>query len=75
MRLMIVLIDSVLLVVRTLFAVLWAEMVSRTIGPLALRFLLPPLMAFALAVCEVVRVSRLSRWMHQARRGRERSAL
>lgn len=43
--------DSFLLVMRALFAVFWAEVISRTTGPLVLRFLLEPLMASALAIC------------------------
>ncbi|HET7085571.1 MAG TPA: hypothetical protein VFI23_12420 [Rhizomicrobium sp.] len=52
--------DSLISLARSLFVVLWAEMVSRTTGPLALRFLLEPLMACTFAI-------RLSRWMQQAR--------
>lgn len=48
-------------VVRALFAVIWAEMISRTTGPLALRFLLQPLMASALAVRDGIRDANLNR--------------
>ncbi|HKU54689.1 MAG TPA: hypothetical protein VJP60_04960 [Rhizomicrobium sp.] len=47
--------------VRALFAVIWAEMISRTTGPLALRFLLQPLMASALAVRDGIRDANLYR--------------
>jgi hypothetical protein len=61
MRLTIVLIDSFLLVARALFAVFWAETVSRTAGPLALRCLLQPLMASAFAICYEIRDARSNR--------------
>ena len=48
-------------VVRALFAVLWAEVISRTIGPIALRFLLQPLMASALAIRDGIRDANLNR--------------
>lgn len=48
-------------VVRALFTVIWAEMISRTTGPLALRFLLQPLMASALAVRDGIRDANLNR--------------
>lgn len=54
-------IDSFLLIVRALFAVFWAELISRTAGPLALRFLLEPLMASALAICDGIRDARSNR--------------
>lgn len=50
-----------LLVVRALFAVFWAEMISRTTGPFALRFLLQPLIALALAIRDGIRDSNLNR--------------
>jgi len=90
MRLTIVLFDSFLLVVRALFAVVWAEMISRTAGPLTLRFLLQPLMVSAFALCGGNRgagssrmpflgvigkepVARISRWVRQQQRDKERS--
>ena len=48
-------------VVRALLAVIWAEMISRTTGPLALRFLLQPLMASAFAVRDGIRDANLNR--------------
>jgi len=61
MRPIVVLIDSLLPVVRGLFAVIWAEMVSRTAGPLPPRFLLEPLMASAFAICYAIRDARSNR--------------
>ena len=61
MRLFVVTIDSFLCVVRALFAVIWAETVSRTAGPLALKALIQPLMVFALAVCHSIGIARSSR--------------
>ncbi|HJT42067.1 MAG TPA: hypothetical protein VJ750_01065 [Rhizomicrobium sp.] len=54
-------IEWCLSVVRALFAVFWAEMISRTTGPLALRFLLQPLMASALAIRDGIRDANLNR--------------
>ena len=54
-------IEWCLSVVRALFAVFWAEMISRTAGPLALRFLLQPLMASVLAVRDGIRDANLNR--------------
>ena len=48
-------------VVRALFAVFWAEMISRTTGPLALRFLLQPLMASAFAIRDGIKDAHLDR--------------
>ena len=48
-------------VIRAMFAVIWSEMISRTTGPLALRFLLQPLMASALAVRDGIRDANLNR--------------
>lgn len=60
MRLAVV-VESFVCFVRALFAVLWAEMISRTTGPLVLRFLLEPLMACAFAICGEARDARSSR--------------
>jgi hypothetical protein len=62
-RLVVVMMDSCLPVIRALFAVFWAEVVSRTTGPLALRFLLEPFMAAALAICDGMRNARSKRFL------------
>ena len=71
MRVIIALMDSVFPVVRALFAIIWAEMVSRTTGPFPLRFLLQPLLASALAICDTRAVRApfltgvLARWIER----------
>ena len=53
--------EAVFSFVRALFAVLWAETVSRTTGPLALRFILQPLVASVFAILDGIRDARLGR--------------
>jgi hypothetical protein len=52
--------------VRALFAVLWAETVSRIAGPLVFRFILQPLVASAFAIFDGIRDARLGRAPHLA---------